>query len=151
MFKKFFAKLPLILLAAVVLAALSYTQTGSENFEKFLPPDTAMFHLTGESNNGLWNSKMKLSVANEEDTYIIVESQTPFSAIEVGDIVLFTEEKLGAVVCHPVIEKGIGFLKTKGFNNKSEDAATVYPQNYKGRVVQISDNKDGPWKKVPKV
>lgn len=151
MFKKILAKLHLLLLAGVVLAAVSYMRIGNETFESYLPPATAMFHLTGESNNGLWNEKMKLSVANEEDTYIIVETQTPFSEIEVGDIVLFEEEKLGAAVCHPVVEKGVGFLKTKGFNNKAEDATTIYPKNYKGRVVQISDTRDGPWKKVPKV
>lgn len=151
MFKKLVAKLPLILIAVAVMAFIGFVQTESPTLETYLPKNTMLCHLTGGSNNGLWNKKLHLDIKNEEDTYILVETATPFNNIEVGDIIVFRVANLDEIVCHPVVEKGDGVLRTKGFNNPAEDSCIVRLDNYRGRVVQISEDKSGPWKKVERL
>lgn len=131
-----------------LLLSVSLYYSREENQPKpsltsFLPEKVNMYHLVGKSNRGLWNDRLKLGIKNEDDIFIIVETITPFSDIQVGDIIVFNHPQAGGVVCHPVISRNEKEIHTKGYNNKESETVTI--SNYRGKVNRISETPDGPW------
>lgn len=122
--------------------------SGAESLSQ-LPEGAFVSNLTGHSNTGLWNRKLGLGIRNESDMYILVDRTVSFEKILPGDIIVFTQPGSGGLICHPVVGKGAGWLKTKGFNNAECDGWLVTSAGYAGKVNRVAASGVGPWCAVP--
>lgn len=142
---------PLRIAAAALLALLS----GCACYEKndaiaALPKDSFVSNLTGQSNTGLWNRKLGLNLKNESELMIHVDRTIAFNRLKRGDIIVFTQPGRAGFICHPVVAKGKGWVKTKGNFNAEADEWPVTEARYAGRVDLVSDRSNLNWIPVNK-
>lgn len=136
------------------LSVLSEFLSGCTNGEtggtiSQLPEGAFVSNLTGQSNTGLWNKKLGLGVRNEADMHIMVNRMVKFEKIRIGDIIVFTQPGTCGLICHPVVAKGNGWVKTKGFYNAECDGWLVTADCYAGKVDYVGVTGLGPWRTVP--
>lgn len=113
-----------------------------------LPQESFVSNLTGRSNIGLWNGRLRLGLKNESDLLIHVNRNIPFERIRCGDIIVFTQPGSSGFICHPVVATGCGWLKTKGNFNAVDDEWPVTRERYAGKVDLVADTDGGTWKTV---
>jgi hypothetical protein len=131
------------------LSGCAHDESESSGTISNLPEGTFVSNLTGHSNTGLWNKKLGLGIRNESDMYIMVDRKVTFENIRAGDVIVFTQPGSRGLICHPVIAKGKGWIKTKGFNNAECDGWLITPAWYAGKVDCVAATGTGPWRSVP--